>query len=289
MLQNRQKMPAPDQQSVNPDGDQLNTRPFDFESYGVNVRICGNNQQLIDDAEKVARKSLLGDLRKIDRRNFDQTFELNRSVKGGSYRMEQNGEYVTRGRSRRKFLKFFDSMIRVVVGENAVDRLFLHAGVVGWKGRAIVIPADSYKGKSTLVTELVRQGATYLSDEFAVLDPNGLVYPFARDISRRTERYVPFEITISELGGVAETQPLPVGLVLLTVYRAGAVWRPKILTPGTGVMKTLPFALSLNSRPEFSLKVLHNVSTRAIIASGIRGSAELFARKLLNFVDKHVY
>jgi hypothetical protein len=281
-------MSAPRSPSANQLSIPHSVQPFDFESYGVHVRICGNDTELINDATKVARKSLLENLRKIKGERIDQSFELIRSPKGGSFRMEQNGEYVTWGRSRRKFLKFFDSMIRVAVGEHAVDRVFLHSGVVGWKGKAILIPADSFKGKSTLVTELVRQGASYLSDEFAVLDENGLVYPFARDISRRSEQYVPFELTVKDLGGTVETVPRPVGFVLLTEYRARAVWRPKILSPGNGLMKILPFALSLNSRPEFSLKVLHNVSTRAIIASGTRGSAELFARTLLNFVDKHV-
>ena len=265
------------------------TKPFDFESYGVNVRISGNDQKLIDEAADVARRSLLGDIKEIRSEKVDQLFELNRSSGGGSYRMTKNGEYITWGRSRQKFLKFFDSMVRVAVGENAVDRVFLHAGAVGWKGRAIVMPADSFQGKSTLVSELVRRGATYLSDDFAIIDENCMVYPFARDISLRTDQYVSFELPVTDLGGVAETLPQPLGLVLLTHYREGAIWRPKILTPGVGVMKIMPFALSLNSRPEFSLKVLHNVSARAIIASGSRGSAELFARTLLNFVDKHVY
>lgn len=263
--------------------------PFDFESYGVHVRICGNDQTLIDEAADVARVSLLGDLREIKQGKIDEVFQLDRSGRGGSFRMTQNGQYITSGRSRKKFLKFFDSMVRVAVGENAVDRVFLHAGAVGWKGKAIVMPGDSFQGKSTLVSELVRQGATYFSDDFAILDEDCLVYPFARNISLRTDKYVPFELPVTDLGGVAGVQPLPVGLVLLTHYREGVVWRPKILTPGVGIMRIMPFALSLNSRPEFSLKVLHNVSARAIIASGSRGSAELFARTLLNFVDKHVY
>ena len=104
----------------------------------------------------------------------DHVFELT-STKSGTYRFIQNGERITHGRSRWKFFKFFDSLLRVAVGEYAVDRVFLHAGVVGWRGKAIIIPADSFKGKSTLVAELVRNGATYFSDEFAVVDANGLV------------------------------------------------------------------------------------------------------------------
>ena len=55
-----------------------------------------------------------------------------------------------------------------------------HAGVVGWRGRAIVIPGRSHAGKSTLVAELVRRGAVYYCDEFAVLHETGRVHPYRR-------------------------------------------------------------------------------------------------------------
>jgi len=48
--------------------------------------------------------------------------------------------------------------------------VFVHAGVVAWRGRAIVLPGYSRAGKSTLVAELLKLGATYYSDEYAVLD-----------------------------------------------------------------------------------------------------------------------
>ena len=264
-------------------------RPFCLRSYGVTARISGNDQALIDEAAAVANRSLLGDLEKIRGTRFDHEFEMIRTP-GGTYRLNQNGNYLASGRSRRKFLNFFDSIIRVSVGEYAVDRVFLHAGVVGWKGKAIVMPADSFQGKSTLVAELVRQGADYYSDEFAVLDAEGTVHPFARPISLRTHdtSVKPYELSIEELGGRAATSPIPVGMVLLTGFTEGARWRPRILSAGNGLMMIMPFALSIRQRPEFSLKVLHNVATRAIIASGRRGSAELFARTLLKFVDKHV-
>jgi len=58
----------------------------------------------------------------------------------------------------------FESDLRLFVAELATHRVFVHAGVVGWKGQGIVIPGRSYSGKSTLVAELVRAGATYYSD-----------------------------------------------------------------------------------------------------------------------------
>src|SRR5581483_1001800 len=43
--------------------------------------------------------------------------------------------------------------------------VFVHAGVVAWRGRALVIPGPSNSGKSTLVAALVAAGAAYYSDE----------------------------------------------------------------------------------------------------------------------------
>lgn len=267
----------------------LTARPAGIESYGVTVRLDGNDQALLDAAVDVAKRSLLGDLRHIDPADCRHRFEIT-CTPSGTYRLVLDGKYLASGRSRRKFLKFFDAMIRVTIGEHAVDRVFMHAGVVGWKGSAILLPADSFAGKSTLTAELVRQGAEYLSDDFAVLDADANVYPWARPLAMRTDevKFRPFELTVSELGGRSAVGPLPVKFVILTRYEPEDQEPLSVLSPGSGVMQMMPFALSLNSRPQFSLKVLHNIATRAIIASGRRGSAEVFAKTLLNFVDKHV-
>src|SRR4029077_6709070 len=71
------------------------------------------------------------------------------------------------------------------VAERAPDHLFVHAGVVGWDGGAIVMPGASFAGKTTLVQAWLGAGATYYSDEFAVLDRTGRVHPFTRPLSIR--------------------------------------------------------------------------------------------------------
>src|SRR5262249_9780321 len=62
---------------------------------------------------------------------------------------------------------------------------FIHAGVVSLGGRAIVLPGDSGAGKSTLVQAFLNAGATYGSDEFAVIDASGAVHAFARPLRLR--------------------------------------------------------------------------------------------------------
>ena len=261
--------------------------PFDFESYGVFVRIESNVQEMVDAAERVLRVSLLNNVRTVRRKKFDLVFQLNRNKRGKRV-VIQNGVEIAGGGTHRKFFKFFDSIIRVAIAERAVGLVFLHAGVVGWKGKAIIIPADSFKGKSTLVSELVRRGAEYYSDEFAIIDGDGLVHPFARRINRRTEDYKTYELTVEDLGGTYGKVLIPVGFVLITEYRLNAKWSPKILRPGQGVLEMIPFTLCLRHRPDFSLEVLNNIASNAIIASSFRGTAEKFAKTLLDYIDKQV-
>ena len=262
--------------------------PFVFESYGVRVRIAGSDQELIDLGEAVSRRSLLGNIRRSKAAKFDHDFELN-GTKGGTLHLVQNGERIASGRSRKKFLKLFDSVIRVSIAECAPTRAFLHAGVVGWKGKAIILPADSFKGKSTLVLELVRNGAEYYSDDFAIIDEEGLVYPFARPISLRTPEYRPYELTVADLGGNYGTEPIPAGLVLFTEYVPDREFSPTMISPGRGVLEMIPFAITLRRCPELSMKALNNVARRAIIASGPRGTANKSVKILLDFIDKCGY
>ncbi|MBI3974852.1 MAG: hypothetical protein HY334_00495 [Armatimonadetes bacterium] len=57
--------------------------------------------------------------------------------------------------------------------------LFVHAGVVAIEGRGWVLIGGSGAGKTSTVAVLVREGAAYLSDEVALLDPErATVAPF---------------------------------------------------------------------------------------------------------------
>ena len=263
---------------------------YRFKTYGVRVVVNSNYPDMIEQAAAVAKRSLLGKLREMKSGEGDLVFDLIRSPGGGSFRIFQNGTPLASGRSRKKFFSFFDSVLRAGVGEFNVDRVFIHAGVVGWKGKAILMPADSFQGKSTLVAELVRQGASYYSDDFAIFDEDGLVHPFPRPLSLRSQdgNFRTYELTPEDLGGGYGNQALPVGLVLFTGYSASARWSPKIISPGAGVLELMKYALPLRRNPDFSLKVLNKIASRAIIASGRRGTAEKFSTTLLKFVDKHV-
>jgi hypothetical protein len=252
-----------------------------FESYGVRVKIEATGADLLKDAEQTARKALIGRLRILENTSAEHSFGFT-SNKNGTLFMFQNGKQLTYGKSKTLFLKFFNSMLRIVVAEHAQSSVFVHAGVVSWEGKAIVIPANSFQGKTTLVAELVKAGAEYYSDEYAVLDEHGLVHPFPRDLSIRDKRFVENDVPVESLGGKIGSVPIPVGAVLLTEYREKAEWNPQRLTRGQGIMEVLPHTIPRNINTKFSLKVLNAALSDAIILKGPRGDAAELATKLLS-------
>ena len=182
-------------------------------------------------------------------------------------------------------LETLESDLRLFVAELATHRVFVHAGVVGWKGQGIVIPGRSYSGKSTLVAELVRAGATYYSDEYAVLDSRGRVHPFSKPLELREEgEFRQTKFTAAELGGQSGTKPLPVGLVLMTQFKRGARWRPRKLTAGRGVLEMLFNTVSARRSPERALATLQRVTAHAEILKGVRGDAAEVVDALLRRV-----
>lgn len=256
-----------------------------FESYGVNIRFSSPDKGLLTAAIDLVRSSLLGNLNPIPAGKDDVVFEIKKV--GRKYLLKRDDEELTRGVVRKSFLKYFEAVVRLTVAEFSPDLVFLHAGVVGWQGKGIVLPADSFQGKSTLVSELVRLGAEYYSDDFAIVDAKGYVHPFPRAISMRGRdaSFTPYELHPSSIGGVIGDGPLPIGLVFLTKYRPRARWRPRLLSLGEGILQTVPFTLPINRAPKRALQVLNRIARNAIIASSDRGDARRTARFLLDFFE----
>jgi hypothetical protein len=267
------------------------SRAFDFEiafeSYGVRVKLEATSNELLRDAEQMARKALLDRLEIIETKDAEHTFGF-ASDESGTFYLFQNGEQSSFDSERKRFFKFFNSMLRIVVAEHARDCVFIHAGVVARQGQAIVIPANSFQGKTTLVAEFVKNGAEYYSDEYAVLDEEGMVHPFPRDLSVRDNRYHEKDVPVTELGGTTGFKPIPIGAVLLTEYVEDAEWKPQKLTAGQGIMEMIPHTIPRNFNTGFSLKVLNTAVSDAIILKSPRGDAGEFAIKFLSFFDNFI-
>ena len=178
-------------------------------------------------------------------------------------------------------LDALESDVGMYVAQEARRYVFVHAGVVGFHGKALLVPGKTFSGKSTLVAALVRAGAEYYSDEFAVLDARGRVHPYPRPLALRDAQGHQARQPPEAFGKVGR-KPLPVGWVVSSTYKAGARWRPRALTPGQAAMELLANTIPARGKPREVLEVLARALENAQALKGTRGEAEALAPRLLS-------
>ncbi len=198
-----------------------------------------------------------------------------------------NGAVLARCATVPGVLRAFEADVQLYVAEMAPERVFVHAGVVGYRGRGILLPGRSFAGKSTLVAALVRAGAEYYSDEYAVLDTAGSVHPYARALSiRQVGGPGVTKHPVDTLGGHVGIDPLPVGLVVVSKFRSGSEWRPRRLSPGQGVLALLANTVAARRIPEIALATLHQVVAVAPVVASERGEASSVVEPILDLAAR---
>ena len=259
-----------------------------FNAYGVRVGVRVNDSAILTDL--IAR--LPPGSRPASFAVVDHLYSIigSRAKSGSKVRRLSLGYWnllrFARAREFDGMLDAFESHVQLTVAEYAPRRVFVHAGVVGWKDRAILIPGLSYSGKTTLVDQLIRAGATYYSDEYAVLDERGRVHPYPRALGIRLPNSDESKkVRAEEIGGRIGSKPLRVGLVLATTYKNGARWRPRQVTRGRGVLELMSNTVSARSQPELALTVLPLALESARILKGVRGEAAEIVKSILERVE----
>ena len=247
-----------------------------FTAYGVRVGVRVNNKAVL--------KQLLARLppgsRPVKARTTNHLYSVTGFANGSSGRVTRfnlgywNLFRFARTTSFDDLLEQFESHLQLIVAEYAPRRVFVHAGVVAWNGKAILIPGLSFSGKSTLVAELLRAGATYYSDEYAVIDANGRVHPYARDLRIRSSGAPGMKrMRARDFDQATGAKPLPIALVISTRFKEGARWRPRQLTRGKAVLELLANTVSARSQPEMALSFLTKAVNSATAVKGVRGEA----------------
>jgi hypothetical protein len=198
------------------------------------------------------------------------------------FELSRDGTVVGRSRSLEKVRLEIESDVHFRIACFARGFLFVHAGVVEWKDRVIVLPGRSMSGKSTLVLALVRAGARYFSDEFAIIDPQGLVLPYAKPLSERRKGIRPRLHASEDLGAVSAGTASPIGTIALLQFRHGAQWSPRPLSRSAAVLRLFDNTVVAQTDPEFALALLARAVSGADALEGERGDSAETALRLLN-------
>lgn len=251
-------------------------------AYGVNIGVRTNDPRVIEGlAAHLPPGSKSAEFFDTGRVYSLVVEEDDRSGRSQNF-VYVNGALLSRCSTLQSCLRAFEADVQLHVAEMAPERVFVHAGVVGYRGRGILLPGRSFAGKSILVRELVRAGAQYYSDEYAVLDSAGGVYPYPRPLSIRNERSPGVtKHPVHTVGVRAGAGPLPVGLVVMSEFRSGGEWRPQRLSPGRGALALLANTVAARRIPEVALATLHQVVTRVPIVTSERGEASSVVQPIL--------
>ncbi|MBM3457074.1 MAG: hypothetical protein FJX77_00860 [Armatimonadetes bacterium] len=264
---------------------------WSFQAYGVSFGIRSNDLEALDWIQPY----LPPGTEQTDEPQVDYLFSVrtaptqqkHRNIRGYNL-VYRSHIQIYRSLELEKLLAVFENEMDLLVAEHAPDRIFDHSGVVAYRGRALILPGRTHTGKSTLIAALVRAGASYYSDEFAILDEAGLVHPFPRRIQLRNPNgQPPTRLQPEEIGGRVGQEPVPVGMVALCPYRAVKQFRLRAMTHGQAVLGLLNNCVPVRRRPADSMRVLSQALRGAAFWKGSRFEADAAARILLDRMEQH--
>lgn len=152
--------------------------------------------------------------------------------------------------SARRAVELVPEIIRVL-DEAVISRLTnwraIHAGAVLLHGKALLLPGATHAGKSSLVAELSMRGATYFSDEYALIDSEGCVHPYPRPLLLRNGSPEQFAVLPSEWNAPIGDTPMPVGWVMSLKHQSSSAWSVVAISQGEALLTLLqntPHALA---------------------------------------------
>jgi hypothetical protein len=87
-----------------------------------------------------------------------------------------------------------------------------------------LLPGATHAGKSSLVAELLRRGATYFSDEYALIDAEGRVHPYPRPLLIRNGSPDQSPMHPDEYNASVGDAAAPIGWILSLEYLPACSW-----------------------------------------------------------------
>jgi hypothetical protein len=205
---------------------------------------------------------------------------------GGRYVLHRRHQKLIDTAELDEALQILESDLHFHIAQRARGYLFVHAGVVVWRGCAILLPGHSFSGKSTLTWALLQAGAHYYSDEYAVIDPLGYVHAFARPLALRrpNERGV-IRLEPESVGSFAAAKAAPVKLIAFCTYQSGFEWRHWPLMPGEAMLQLIRYTVAVRQEPERTMSTLRMAISHARSLKAVRAEASEAAINLLRIAE----
>ena len=161
----------------------------------------------------------------------------------------------------------------------------VHSGAVMIEGRALLLPGSTHAGKSSLVSELLRRGASHFSDEYALIDSLGRVHPYPRPLLVRNGLPRQSVRLPEELGSSFAAAPATVGWILALNYTHGGQWDVRELSQSEAVMLLLRNTPHEMSQSPELVDFFRHAAANAACWEGTRGDAAEAATSVLRLIN----
>jgi hypothetical protein len=191
----------------------------------------------------------------------------------GRFRLERNHSLLHSDVTESSLLLWLQQTVEEEILRHSPDFVVVHSGVVVYDGVAVLLPGQSQSGKTTLVRELISRGAEYSSDEYAVIESSGRIYPWPRALMVRDADAVQHPMPAADLGAGVRSGPSRAGLILFLQYDSDARFHVNPVSQSgalLGLLRNTPHTLADNPR---ILQPLTSVVTAAVAYEGVRGDA----------------
>lgn len=196
---------------------------------------------------------------------------------------EDDGRYRLEIRGKTRELSSFEVVLETLRNKlefftavRSREYVFVHAAACALDGKAVLLPGLSRAGKTTLAQALASRGLTFYSDEYAVLDPDGLLHPFARDLAVRAHpnQARGCRLCPRELGYETADQPAKVVLGCFLQYRSGGPLEVQQISAGEAVLSLFDNTLAARMVPRRSLRLFAQITKSMELYAGVRGEAD---------------
>jgi hypothetical protein len=268
-----------------------------FDAFGLTIRVQSSHEKVVAFLDRLLPPFPAASSNHV----ADACYEISLSPDRTATVM-RDGSTLTINKSPSAACAELVADLQTFLACQAPGRTFIHAGVVALGDRALVLPARSGGGKTTLVAALLAAGAAYGSDEFAVVDQHGFVHPYPRQLALKRPGTYPRWTPFSTFGRAQFSGGIPVQAIVFTSFAASHVaadglaahpvpdgsdsgTRFRHLTPGEIVVRLLEHCGGARIRPAETLKALAAMAGPAAGCAGPRGEAEPFAESLTRWLN----
>lgn len=255
--------------------------PFEIAAFGCHLRAAASCQ----DGYDVLDRFLFPSLPRLTESATTPDLRIQIENSGGEVLLLINGVQIAAASHAIGLVPDLIHQIdESIIGQLTTLRA-VHAGAVQLGDRVLLLPGRTHSGKSSMVAELLRRGATYMSDEYALIDIEGRTHPYARPLLLRNDKPVQTPLLPQDCHASIASEPAPIGWIMELDYREPDGWNVVKVPQSHGLLILLRHTPHVLAEAPDLLDKFQRAAADARCYTGTRMDAAQAADEILRLTE----